>query len=97
MYDRFDAYKQLLNHSPPKTTTFPLKMASEAHLSVLSRLIDEVQRLQAERKNSNHNQGESLGEVGELAAAAAAKAQEEGEAHDKLMQDAFAVLGVSVA
>ena len=97
MHDHFDAQKQLLSNLPPTNTTFPVKMASEAHLSVLSRLIDEVQSLRAERETISRNQGEPIGEVSEkLLAATASKAREGKEAYDKLMQDAFAVFGVRV-
>lgn len=92
MHDHFDAQKQLLSNLPSTNTTFPVKMARGAHLSVLSRLIDELQSLRAERETSSHNQGEPTSEVSErLLAATASKAWGGKEADDKLMQDAFAV------
>jgi hypothetical protein len=73
-------------------------MEDETHLTVIIRHIDEARRLQAEKEHRMCSHSQPLWEDSKrLAVTAASNAKEVKEAQEKLLQDAFVMMGVRVA
>jgi len=72
-------------------------MEDGAHLNVITGLIDAVQRLQAKKEHCNHSNVHNLGvESEDLAVEAASTARKVKRSQEKILRDAFVILGVSV-